>query len=717
MSERRRTILVVDDVPDDILILEEILKKEYQVKAVTSGEAALKIARSDNPPDLILLDIIMPGMDGFEVCRNLKEDAEGATIPVIFLTAKVMTADEKMGFELGAVDYIRKPVDPEIVRTRIKAHLEQKDKVLRSSEVRFRRLFETSKDGIMIFDAATGAVVDSNLSMAKILGVSQEYFLGKRMSELASLENIASLEDDLPELRRHEYIRYKDRPLDTVDGRKIYVELLSNSYLVNHREVIQLNIRDITSLVAAERERDELSARLSHYLSTSLTVTYSLRVKDGKAPMQWVSENIRNLLGFTPAEALEADWWLRNVHASDRMRAVGGISKIVQGGSFAHEYRFRRKDREIVWLRDEMRFVQAERGEAEIVGTLTDVTDRKKVESELSMKSIALEAAANAIVITDREGTIQWINPAFETLTGYTRKEAMGKNPRILASGTHDAAFYRSLWEKILAGNIWRGQMFNKRKNGELYTEEMTITPVLAESGNVGGFIAIKSDVTERERTRERLEASLDEKEILLREIHHRINNNMQLITSLLSLSSRDIADTPLRELLDGISRRILSMTLVHEQFYNSADMARIDLVLYLHQLADGIGGDFPKSSGKISIVSREEAILLNLEQAIPAGLIAAELITNALKHAYPAGSQPGEIQIALRTLEESIELSVRDAGVGLPIAFDVEMAESLGMIFIRTLAEQLNGKIEFKLSDGTAAILRFPIKGIDIPP
>ena len=139
MSEKRQTILVVDDVPDDILIIEEMLKKDYQVKAVTSGEAALKIARSDNPPDLILLDIIMPEMDGFEVCRKLREDAEGAMIPVIFLTAKVMTADEKMGFELGAVDYIRKPVDPEIVKTRIKSHLEQKDETLRSSEVRFRQ--------------------------------------------------------------------------------------------------------------------------------------------------------------------------------------------------------------------------------------------------------------------------------------------------------------------------------------------------------------------------------------------------------------------------------------------------------------------------------------------------------------------------------------------------------------------------------------------------
>ncbi|MGA2544920.1 MAG: PAS domain S-box protein [Rectinemataceae bacterium] len=710
MSEKRQTILVVDDVPDDILIIEEILKKDYQVKAVTSGEAALKIARSDNPPDLILLDIIMPEMDGFEVCRKLREDAEGAMIPVIFLTAKVMTADEKMGFELGAVDYIRKPVDPEIVKTRIKSHLEQKDEALRSSEVRFRRLFETSKDGVMIVDNGTGMVVDVNPSMTKILGLTQEYFLGKKISELDFLKNIIFPKDIFPKLQQQEYVRYKDQPMETVDGRKIYVEFIYNSYKVNHREVTQLNIRDITNFILAEQERDELAARLSHYLSTSPTVTYSLRVVGGKAPIQWVSENIYNLLGFTPAEALENDWWLHNVYTSDRMRAIGGILKIIRGGSFTHEYRFHKKNRELVWLSDEMRFVQAERGDAEIIGTLTDVTDRKNVESELSLKSTALEAAANAIVITDREGIIKWLNPAYEALTGYTRAEVIGKQPITLSSDEQDDAFYKSIRDTILAGNIWYGQLENKRKNGEFYTSEITITPVPAESKSISVFIVIISDVTERERSRERLEVSLNEKGILLRELHHRINNNMQLITSLLGLSSRNIADAPLRKHLDGISRRIVSIALVHEQFYNSEDMARIDFVLYLHQLADGIGGDSGKSSGRVSIASHEETVPLNLEQAIPAGLIVAELIGNALEHAYPAGYTPGEIRVDIRLLGKTIKLSVRDDGVGLPKAIDVATAESLGMTLIRTLVGQLKGKIEFRYNEGTEAILEFPI-------
>jgi two-component system sensor histidine kinase/response regulator len=124
MAEKKTTILVVDDVPDNIAILDGILKEDYRVKAATSGEAALAIARADLPPDLILLDVMMPGMDGFEVCRRLKAEAASAKLPVIFVTARDEVADESMGFQVGAVDYITKPVNPHIVRARIKAHLE-----------------------------------------------------------------------------------------------------------------------------------------------------------------------------------------------------------------------------------------------------------------------------------------------------------------------------------------------------------------------------------------------------------------------------------------------------------------------------------------------------------------------------------------------------------------------------------------------------------------
>ncbi|MFA6505269.1 MAG: PAS domain S-box protein [Treponemataceae bacterium] len=711
MDGKRYTILVVDDVPDDIVILDEILKKEYQVKAVTSGEAALKIARSGNPPDLILLDIIMPEMDGFEVCRALKEDAQGAMIPVIFLTAKVMTADEKLGLELGAVDYIRKPIEPEIVKTRIKTHLEQKDQVLRSSEVRFRRLFETSMDGIMIVDTTTGMVVDANPSMARILGLSQEFFLGKRISEMELLTEMLSQKSSFPELRQQRYIRYKEQPMKTADGRKIFVDFMCNSYKVNNREVMQINIRDITDLVATEHERDDLSAKLTHYLSTSPTITYSLMLKEGTARWQWVSENILTILGYTREEVLAPDWWFTNITAADRARALGAIVELAKKATSDREYRFMKKDRSIIWLHDEMRLVHGDDQESEIVGTLTDISARKKAEEEIHLKSAALEAAANTVVISDRTGTIKWANQAFEDLTGYSRAEAIGTNPtnhNSLDAGSKEA--FGKMWETIASGNVWSGELEDRKKSGETYTEEVTVTPVHDIAGNIINFIAIISDITERKKSLERLHALLREKSELLREIHHRVNNNVQVMMSLLHISSEEIADSGLRGKLEDITRRMQTMSIIHQQFYESEDMSHIDFAVYLRQLIESLKSIFPDSSKNLSVACEIGEVFLSLEQAIPAGLIVNELLTNALMFAFTDKRAVGKISATQRLLPGSLEVEVRDNGVGLPENIDPEQAQSLGMLLIRLLASQLNGSVEFRRESGTVAVLRFSL-------
>jgi len=134
------------------------------------------------------------------------------------------------------------------------------------------------------------------------------------------------------------------------------------------------------------------------------------------------------------------------------------------------------------------------------VAIFDNVTERKQAEAMLRLQSNALESAANAIVITDQTGTIQWVNPAFTALTGYTARETIGQNPRVLKSGRHSADFYRRLWETIAAGQVWHGELVNRRKDGSLYTEEMTITPVRTENDTGTYFVAIKQDVTARKR-------------------------------------------------------------------------------------------------------------------------------------------------------------------------------------------------------------------------
>jgi diguanylate cyclase (GGDEF)-like protein/PAS domain S-box-containing protein len=177
-------------------------------------------------------------------------------------------------------------------------------------------------------------------------------------------------------------------------------------------------------------------------------------------------------------------------------------------------YPMKRRDGSEIWVEDHGYYVHDEQGNILYrEGMLRDITARKQAEENSLLQSAALEAAANAIAIIDIKGMIQWVNPAWVTLTGYSKEESVGQNARIIKSEKHDRLFYKNMWDTILAGKVWRGELMNRRKDGGLYFEEETITPVLDKQGNVMNFIAIKSDVTERKQKEEELRLAREELE------------------------------------------------------------------------------------------------------------------------------------------------------------------------------------------------------------
>ena len=166
------------------------------------------------------------------------------------------------------------------------------------------------------------------------------------------------------------------------------------------------------------------------------------------------------------------------------------------------------------------------------LGHLRDITERKRAEEKMRLQSVALESAANAVVITDRDGIMTWVNPAFTKLTGYSLEEAIGQNPRLLKSGTQDQPFYESLWNTILSGQVWSGEIINRRKDGALYTEEQTITPVRDAQGDIIHFIAIKQNITERKQAEEEIQRNLGRIRAL-HEIDLAITSTLDLRTTL----------------------------------------------------------------------------------------------------------------------------------------------------------------------------------------
>jgi PAS domain S-box-containing protein len=227
-------------------------------------------------------------------------------------------------------------------------------------------------------------------------------------------------------------------------------------------------------------------------------------------------------------------------------------------------------------------------------------------------------------------------------------------------------------------------------------------------SGQMKGVIEYVRDITERKKAEDRLQSSLEEKEVLLREVHHRVKNNMQVISSLLNLQSRQVGDPRVIEMFKESQRRIRSMALIHERLYQSSDFSHIEFAQYIRNLATHLFHSYQVDASRVRLRIEAEEVHLNINTAIPCGLIVNELVSNALKHAFPEGRN-GELAIDLRRAAgEGYILHVRDDGVGFPEGLDFRKTETLGMQIVNTLASQIDASIELLRNTGTEFTIHF---------
>ncbi len=218
-----------------------------------------------------------------------------------------------------------------------------------------------------------------------------------------------------------------------------------------------------------------------------------------------VNDKICEILGYKRSELLQTTW-SKLTYPDDLPMDVAQFDRVMAGeiDSYSLDKRWVRKDGRVIHTTISVRCLRRTDGSVDyFMALLQDITERKHAEQQLRLQATALQSAANAIVITDNQGTISWVNPAFTRLTGYSSREVSGRNVSILKSGSHGPAFYKNLWDTILARQVWQGEMINRRKDGSQYDEEQTITPVLDETGEIINFIANKQAITERKRAEE----------------------------------------------------------------------------------------------------------------------------------------------------------------------------------------------------------------------
>jgi PAS domain S-box-containing protein len=258
--------------------------------------------------------------------------------------------------------------------------------------------------------------------------------------------------------------------------------------------------RDITERKHVEEALRESEEKYHSLVSNIPDVAWTV---DAERRFVFIGKGIERITGYSLEEAYQGgvQFYLDSLHPDDVPLTRNGFRALfAEGRPFDVESRLKRKDGEWIWVHYRALASYERNGIRHADGLLSDITERKQAEAEHVRLVTAIEQSAEAVVITNTNGDIEYVNPAFTRITGYSREEVLGQNPRILKSDTQDPAFYQQLWASILKGEIWHGEIVNRRKDGELYTEEMNITPVRDARGAVTHFIATKQDVTERRR-------------------------------------------------------------------------------------------------------------------------------------------------------------------------------------------------------------------------
>lgn len=548
-------VLIVDDNPDDRRVLWYLVtQKGHRPVEAQNGIEGLELAKADSP-DLIISDALMPLMDGFQFLRAVKQEETLRSIPFIFYSSSYReNKDVRLAMSLGADAFVFKPVDPvelwvkieallkagrkaqappaplvqedveylkrysEVVATKLEKKVQEleqtlqkqqrAEQALRETELKLRTLLESLPVCIARFDAE-GRHLYVSPAMTRTFGVPAEAFIGKTLRECggpSADEQNQALERQIKQTFAEGVPTTLEARWETTTGSRRFEVLHVPERDETGKVVSVLGIaHDITERKQAEetifKREEEFRALVENAPDAIVRYGRDGRRKYVNPVFQSLAGKPTNqLLGKTPVETFVGNpaVGVKSLAAIQRVVREGKPVEIevnwkdAAGESHAYQNRFTPEfDRDGTV--------------ASVLSVARDITALKRTEDSLRKLSQVVEQSTASIVITDTAGCIEYVNPKFTEVTGYTPAEALGKNPRILKSGELPSELYREMWAAITAGREWRGEFHNRKKDGLLYWESASVSPIRDANGAITHYLAVKEDITAYKRDRERI--------------------------------------------------------------------------------------------------------------------------------------------------------------------------------------------------------------------
>lgn len=580
------------------------------------------------------------------------------------------------------------------------------EEALRKSEMKYRALFEFANDAVFLMSPGGEQVLVNNKA-AEMLGYTVEELSGKHFKDIIASDEYEDAKNKQKGLLDGKSYDPYERVARRKDGTEFPVEVTAT--LIRNLEgeplFIQSVVRDIS-----ERKKTEETLKESRELYRTLVETSpdAVTMTDLEGNFTYVSQRTLQIHGYDDADELIGKNALPLFAPKEREKAVESLKKTIHEGALKnYECTLMRKDGTQFIGEISSSLIKDINGNPKaVIGITRDITERKKAEQKLSdsekkFRSV-VENANDAIYIITSKG-FEYVNSAFERLTGFTSEEVCR------------AGF--NFWDIIHRDDI---KMIRDREEARKKGKELpsryefrilakdgstkTVEPATVQIGETGEVkvMGILRDVTGRKLAEDKVKASLREKNVLLREIHHRVKNNMQIISSLLRLQSRLIRDDKLNEMFKESQNRIRSMALIHEKLYQTEDFTKINFAEYIRSLTVHLFHTYRVNPNIIRMNTDVQNVFLDINKAIPCGLIINELVSNSLKHAFPDNKR-GEICIKLSSnKQQKIILTVSDNGIGLPKSVDFNDPETLGLQLVSDLIHQIEGTIKLERANGT---------------